>query len=147
MVTPAVSPPRGAERAEALARLLPMRGRRRHLVGFSVAATLLLAAAPAAAAPGPGLAEAVPSLASPSQKPFIVSQSRPTEPRRRPTDDPDPNRNAYSVPEAPKSPRCSPHFCVHWVAEVIDAPSLADGNGNGVPNFVEQVVKIAEQVH
>ncbi|HEX5713376.1 MAG TPA: MXAN_6640 family putative metalloprotease [Solirubrobacterales bacterium] len=124
-----------------------MRGRRRHLVGFSVAATLLLAAAPAAAAPGPGLAEAVPSLASPSQKPFIVPQPRPTEARQRPTDDPDPNRNAYSVPEAPKSPRCSRHFCVHWVAEGIDAPSLADGDGNGVPNFVEQVVKIAEQVH
>ena len=37
----------GAERAEALARVPPMRDRRRHLVGFSVAALLLLAAAPA----------------------------------------------------------------------------------------------------
>jgi hypothetical protein len=124
-----------------------MRGRRRHLVGFSVAATLLVAAAPAAAAPGPGLAEAVPSLASASQKPFIVPQPRPTEARQRPTDDPDPNRNAYTVPEAPKSPKCSRHFCVHWVVEGIDAPSLADTNANGVPNFVEQVLKIAEHVH
>lgn len=121
--------------------------RRRHLVGISVAATLLMAAAPASAAGAEGLAEAFPSLASPSQKPFIVPQSRPTEERGRPTDDPDPNRNAYTVPQAPKSPRCGPHFCVHWVAEGIDAPSLADADGNGVPNFVEQVLRIAEHVH
>jgi hypothetical protein len=124
-----------------------MRDRRRHLVGFSVAALLLAAAAPAAASPPPGLAEAVPSLASPSQKPFIAPKPRPTEVRQRPTDDPDPNRNAYTVPQAPKSPRCGPHFCVHWVAEGIDAPNLADSNGDGVPNFVLQVLRIAEHVH
>ena len=112
-----------------------------------MAATLLIAAAPAAAAPAPGLAEAIPSLASASQKPFIVPQPRPTETRRRPTDDPDPNRNAYTVPEAPKSPKCSRHFCVHWVAEGIDAPSLTDADADGVPNFVEQVLRIAEHVH
>jgi len=124
-----------------------MRDRRRHLVGFSVAALLLLAAVPAAAPASPGLSAAVPSLASPSQKPFLAPQPRPTEARGRPTDDPDPNRNAYTVPQAPRSPRCSLHFCVHWVAEGIDAPSLTDADGDGVPDFVDQVLRIAERVH
>jgi hypothetical protein len=124
-----------------------MRDRRRHLVGFSAAALLLLAALPAAAPASSGLAAAVPSLASPSQKPFVAPQPRPTEARLRPTDDPDPNRNAYTVPQAPKSPRCGRHFCVHWVAEGIDAPNLTDSDNDGVPNFVEQVLRIAEHVH
>lgn len=124
-----------------------MRDRRRHLVGFSVAALLTLAAVPAPALASVGLADGVPSLASPSQKPFVAPKPRPTEARQRPTDDPDPNRNAYAVPQAPKSPRCGRHFCIHWVAEGIDAPSLADVDGNGVPNFVEQVLRIAENVH
>jgi hypothetical protein len=124
-----------------------MRSRRRQLVGFSAAIGLLLASVPAAATAAYGLETARPSLASSSQKPFLMPQPRPTETRARPTDDPDPNRNAYTVPEAPKSPRCSRHFCVHWVAEGIDAPSLADRDGNGVPNFVEQVLRVAERVH
>jgi Family of unknown function (DUF6055) len=124
-----------------------MRDRRRHLVGFSVAALLLLAAAPAPASAAAGLADGVASLASRSQKPFIAPKPRPTEPRRRPTDDPDPNRNAYTVPQAPRSPKCGRFFCIHWVAEGIDAPSLTDSDGNGVPNFVQQVLTIAENVH
>ncbi|MEX2107054.1 MAG: MXAN_6640 family putative metalloprotease [Solirubrobacterales bacterium] len=123
-----------------------MRGRRRHLVGFSVAALLALAATPAAAAAAPGLAGAIPSLASPSQKPFITPKPRPTE-GQRPTDDPDPNRNAYTVPQAPRSPACGAHFCVHWVEEGLDAPGLVDGNVNGIPDYVERVLRIAEDVH
>jgi hypothetical protein len=121
-----------------------MRNRRRHLVGTS-AALLLALAAPAAAHAASDLAEA--SLASESQKPFLLPQARPTEERPRPTDDPDPNRNAYSVPEAKKSPACSPHFCIHWVAEGLDAPNLSDRKGNGVPDFVERVLRVAEHVH
>jgi len=124
-----------------------MRSHRRHLVGFSAALALLLASLPTTAAGSYGVVDAVPSLASPGQKPFLLPQPRPTEARGRPTDDPDPNRNAYAVPEAPESPRCSRHFCVHWVAEGIDAPSLNDADGNGVPNFVEQVGRVAERVH
>lgn len=124
-----------------------MRGRRCHLVGLSVAALALFAAAPAAALGAVDLGEAVPSLASPAQKPFTPPKPRPTEVRERPTDDPDPNRNAYSVPEAPKSPFCSPHFCVHWVAEGLDAPSLADSDGDGVPDYVQKVLSVAEYVH
>jgi hypothetical protein len=124
-----------------------MRNRRRHLAGFSAAAALLLASLPAAALASYGVESAVPSLASPSQKPFLAPQPRPTESPARPTDDPDPNRNAYTVPEAPRSPHCSRHFCVHWVAEGIDAPRLEDGDGDGVPNFVEGVLRVAERVH
>lgn len=68
-------------------------------------------------------------------------------PAARPTDHPDPNRNAYTVPEAPRSPACTRHFCVHWVAEGIDAPSLADADGNGVPDYVTRVQEVAEHVH
>src|SRR5512133_1301035 len=63
----------------------------------------------------------------------------------RPTDSPDPDGSAYSVPE--QAPLCSVHFCVHYVASSADAPSLADGNGNGVPDYVEQVDAVAEQVY
>ena len=81
------------------------------------------------------------------QKPFIAPRPRPTEAPARPTDSPDPSRNAYTVPEAPRSPACGSNFCVHWVAEGIDAPNLTDSNGNGVPNFVEDVLRVAEHVH
>jgi len=114
-----------------------MRNRRRQLVGISAALLLAIAAAgPARAAEDLGPAD----LASDAQKPFL-------EPRWRPTDAEDPNRNAYSVPEAPASPACSRHFCVHWVEEGLDAPNLSDRNGDGVPDFVERVLQVAERVH
>ncbi len=129
------------------ARLLRMPDRRRQLLGLSAAALLVLVAMPAAAGAATGLAPAVPSLASASQKPFIAPKPRPTETRARPTDDPDPNRNAYSVPEAPRSPACGRHFCVHWVAVGLDAPSLDDSDRDGVPDYVRQVLDVAEHVH
>ncbi len=114
-----------------------MRNRRRLLVGFSAALLLTVALAGSAHA-SRGLAPA--SLASKAQKPFLM-------PRWRPTDTDDPNRNAYSVPEAPRSPACSPHFCVHWVDQGLDAPSLSDRDGDDVPDFVETVLRVAERVH
>jgi hypothetical protein len=123
-----------------------MPNRRRQLAGASASLLLVLAfASPAAAAPH--LATAVPSLASKAQKPFLAPQARPTERRPRPTDSHDPNRNAYSVPEAPRSPACSPHFCVHWVAEGLDAPEPDDRDRDRVPDFVELVLRVAECVH
>jgi hypothetical protein len=111
-----------------------MRNRRRHLLGSSAALLLALAAT-------------VPAHAVAARKPFFLPQSRPTEERRRPTDTRDPNRNAYSVPEAPKSPACSPHFCVHWVEQGLDAPEPNDRDGDGVPDYVERVLRVAERVH
>jgi hypothetical protein len=97
------------------------------LIGASLAAVALLSVIPASAAAG-------------DQWIFRA-------PAARPTDHPDPNRNAYTVPEAPKSPSCTQHFCVHWVAEGIDAPSLLDSNGDGVPDFVDRVQKVTEHVY
>ncbi len=72
-------------------------------------------------------------------------------PQARPTDHPDPARHAYTVPEAPRSPACRGRFCVHWVSEGLDAPPLADVNGfedgDGVPDYVERVLRVADRVH
>jgi hypothetical protein len=116
--------------------------------GLAVVATLALAALlPAGADAAEGLSPAIPSLASPAQKPFIAPKARPDELRGRPTDTDDPNRNAYTVPEAPKSPFCGHHFCVHWVDQGLDAPNLKDRDDDGVPDYVEEVLRIAERVH
>jgi hypothetical protein len=67
----------------------------------------------------------------------------------RPTDNPDPHGHSWHAPEAPASPHCSAHFCVHWVEAEPDAPSLADADGtsdgDGVPDYVERMAAIAEQ--
>jgi hypothetical protein len=105
---------------------------RRQLIGASLAALALLTVAP--------------SVASAAKRPFTAPLPRPTE-RARPTDHSDPNRNAYTVPQAPRSPACTRHFCVHWVAVGLDAPNLADGNGDGVPDFVERVQAVAVHVY
>jgi hypothetical protein len=66
----------------------------------------------------------------------------------RPTDgDADPQGNGYEVPEAPGSPYCTAHFCVHWVAAGDDAPSLADGDSDGIPDYVETADQAAENSH
>ena len=106
---------------------------RRLLVGVAAVAALLALAAP--------------SIAAGAEKPFIAPRPRPDQIRPRPSDGNDANRNAYSVPEAPKSPFCGPNFCVHWVAEGLDAPSLKDSDGNGIPDYVQTVLRVAEHVH
>jgi hypothetical protein len=103
------------------------------LIGASLASLAVLAVAPAAARAQAG-----------DQWTF-------RQPLARPTDHPDPARHAYSVPEAPASPACAGRFCVHWVAEGVDAPDLADRNGaqdgDGVPDYVERVLAVGAHVH
>ena len=69
------------------------------------------------------------------------------QPLARPTDRHHPVRHTYDVPEAPRSPACAGRFCVHWVAEGIDAPERADADADGVPDYVERVLAVAAQVH
>jgi hypothetical protein len=106
---------------------------RRQLIGVSLAALALLTIAP--------------GVASAADRPFVAPLARPTE-RARPSDHhPNSNRSAYTVPQAPGSPACTQHFCVHWVAVGLDAPNLTDLNGNGIPDFVERVEAVAEHVY
>jgi Bacterial Ig-like domain len=66
----------------------------------------------------------------------------------RPTDGAaDPQENGYTSPEAPGSPACSTHYCVHWVTGGEDAPDPTDGNANGIPDFVESASAVAEKSH
>ena len=56
----------------------------------------------------------------------------------------DSGEHGYAVPEAP--PRCTEHFCVHYVATTVDAPSASDANGNGIPDYVESMGGVLEGV-
>jgi hypothetical protein len=81
-----------------------------------------------------GLAAPVPAAAAP--RPF-----------ERPAEGLPLGRDSYTVPEAAASPHCGEHFCVHWVDQGPDAPRLKDTNGDGVPDYVERVLAVAEHVH
>jgi hypothetical protein len=100
------------------------------LIGASLASLAALVAPPAAAQAG-------------DQWTF-------RQPLARPTDRQNPGRHAYTVPEAPRSPVCRGRFCVHGVAEGLDAPALADedgvADGDRVPDYVERVLRVAARV-
>jgi hypothetical protein len=110
------------------------------MLGRRLAILVAVLAALAAIAP----AAAAGSAPSP---PFLKPRPRPTAALERPGDDITPSRDSYTVPEAPKSPACDANFCVHWVDQGLDAPSLKDSNGDGVPDYVERVLAVAEHVH
>ncbi len=125
-----------------------MRDRRRHLAGISVAALLALAALPAAAIAAPGLAAAVP--ASPRRRRSRSSRrgrgrpkraaDRPTTPT--PTATPTPSRRRRS------SPACGAQLLRPLGRpRASTRPSLKDSNGDGIPDYVERVLAVAEHVH
>jgi hypothetical protein len=66
----------------------------------------------------------------------------------RPTDVDDPQNDAWTVPEAALSPDCGPDICIHWASGTGgDAPSSADTTpANGIPDYVDQALAIAENV-
>jgi hypothetical protein len=63
----------------------------------------------------------------------------------RPTNPGDADGHPYLIPEQP--PYCTAHFCVHYVGSGVDAPAPTDANGNGVPDYVEQVGAVGEEVY
>jgi hypothetical protein len=125
-----------------------MLNRRRLLAGFAATVVLVaLAAAPAAHAAPVVSASRVAPLASSAQRPFLTPRPRPTARGSEPEAADEPERHTFSAPEAPASPACGRHFCVHWVATGLDAPNLKGGGRDGVPDYVDRVLEVAEHVH
>lgn len=56
----------------------------------------------------------------------------------------DPVGDGYTVPEA--APVCSTNACYHYVTTTDDAPDLTDANVNGVPDYVDSVGAVLENV-
>jgi hypothetical protein len=86
------------------------------------------------------LALALPQLSGAEKKRAQSLLARPTDGGA------DPQQNGWDVPEADRSPICTPHFCVHWVDSGADAPPLADSDHDGVPDWVEVTASTAEHV-
>jgi hypothetical protein len=64
----------------------------------------------------------------------------------RPTDGlADPGETGYRFP-ADASRECRAHVCVHWVPTTADAPSLADADADGIPDWVETTGAELERV-
>jgi hypothetical protein len=52
--------------------------------------------------------------------------------------------HGWGADESPDSPVCDDHICIHWVDladDPVHGPSSADTDGDGVPNWVEDVVQ------
>jgi hypothetical protein len=59
----------------------------------------------------------------------------------RPSDGAGGDVDGWTVTEAAASPACDTNVCIHWVGSSADAPPPADGDTDGVPNWVEDVVQ------
>ncbi|MDQ3940573.1 MAG: hypothetical protein M3238_04390, partial [Actinomycetota bacterium] len=54
--------------------------------------------------------------------------------------------SAYPAGAIVAEPLCTENICVHHVTNTAEAPSLADGNGNAIPDYVELVSQTFEDV-
>lgn len=79
------------------------------------------------------LAVALPALEGESRRRAIGLLQRPDE-----SGDPD-----SLGKEAAASPLCDAHFCVHWGSKEPQAPSEADSDSNGVPDYIDEVAEAA----
>src|SRR3954469_745846 len=55
------------------------------------------------------------------------------------------NELEYETTE--QKPLCSDHYCIHWVKTTDDAPPLADGDHDGVPDYVETMDDVFDPVY
>ena len=85
------------------------------------------------------LAVALPKLSGADRKSAQRLLARPTR------GEAGPNEEQYAVAEH-SPPHCTANFCVHWVDTTADAPPLADDNGNNVPDYVETMGGVFEEV-
>ena len=65
---------------------------------------------------------------------------------RRPRSTANPGEETYA-PGTTERSFCGTHFCIHWVDTTEDAPTLADANGNGMPDYVETMLGVFENVY
>lgn len=79
------------------------------------------------------LAIALPALEGSSRRRAVGLLARPDEPG-----DPD-----NFGKEAAASPACDANFCVHWAQSNPAAPSDADSQPNGIPDYIEEVAEAA----
>ena len=61
----------------------------------------------------------------------------------RPTDG---HNGDWTAPKSARKHVCKTDFCIHWVKKTRDAPSLADDNHDGIPNYVQNVINVMNHV-
>ena len=86
-----------------------------------------------------GLWAALPSLSGPDRRAGEALLARPDDSQADPA-----GTHKWTTPEDTRSPTCSDHFCVHWVAVGPDAPDQADADHDKVPDYVAQMLSILE---
>ncbi|HEX8646877.1 MAG TPA: Ig-like domain-containing protein [Thermoleophilaceae bacterium] len=93
------------------------------------------------------LARRMEALPSGERREARAILARPTNGEEQPGDEP------YDV-RAVEHSHCTEHFCVHWVTRPDnpakpdpDVPPLADGDGDGVPDYVETMAGVFENVY
>jgi hypothetical protein len=65
----------------------------------------------------------------------------------RPSDDAnDPEGSGWSAPEGHERHHCGTRFCIHWVVSTRHRPDLSDGDGDGVPTWIETTAAILDRV-